>query len=122
MAVCYDLRFPELFRAMLDQGAELFCIPSAFTLTTGKAHWEELLRARAIENLSYVLAPNQYGKHPSGRKTYGHSMIVDPWGAVKQTLEKGSGILYADVSLDKLRALRKSFPCIDHRKLSCRFI
>lgn len=117
LSVCYDLRFPELYRQMVLQGAELFSIPSAFTATTGLAHWEVLLRARAIENLCYVLAPNQGGTHENGRQTYGHSMIVDPWGKVLGQASKGESLVIADIDLARLHKLRKQFPCNDHHVL-----
>jgi len=95
LAVCYDLRFPELFRRLLDQGAELFAVPSAFTVRTGRAHWEVLVRARAVENLAYVIAAAQGGYHLNGRETYGDSMIVNPWGEVLDRLARGSGVVLA---------------------------
>jgi nitrilase len=120
LAVCYDLRFPELFRTMLDQGMEIIALPSAFTAITGKAHWEILVRARAIENLCYVLAAAQGGYHLSGRATYGHSMIVDPWGQVMNELANGSGLVCADMELARLHRVRRTFPCLDHRNIVCR--
>lgn len=119
MAVCYDLRFPELFRQMNDLGAELFVLPSAFTAITGKAHWETLVRARAIENLCYMIASAQGGYHANGRETFGHSMIVDPWGIVLDKLPRGSGVVTAEIDLQHLRELRRSFPVLGHRRLSC---
>ncbi|MEJ2654729.1 MAG: carbon-nitrogen hydrolase family protein [Acidihalobacter sp.] len=118
LAVCYDLRFPELFRALLDRGAEILALPAAFTASTGRAHWEPLLRARAIENLSYLVAAAQGGYHVSGRETYGHSMIVDPWGVVVTERERGVGAVHAEIDLARLRRVRRSFPSIDHRRLS----
>lgn len=120
LAICYDLRFPELFRTMLDQGMELLALPSAFTAITGKAHWETLVRARAIENLCYVFAAGQGGYHLSGRATYGHSMIVDPWGQVMNELATGSGLVCADMNLEHLHNIRRTFPCLDHRNIVCR--
>lgn len=117
LAVCYDLRFPELFRALLDRGAEIFTLPSAFTASTGRAHWAPLLRARAIENLSYVVAAAQGGYHVSGRETYGHSMIVDPWGVVLAERDRGTGAVLGEIDLDWLRRVRRSFPSIEHRRL-----
>lgn len=117
LAVCYDLRFPELFRAMLDQGMEILAIPSAFTAITGKAHWETLVRARAIENLCYVLAPAQGGFHINGRETYGNSMIVDPWGQVLDRLASGSGVVVAQLDMERLRNIRRTFPAVDHRHI-----
>jgi nitrilase len=119
LAVCYDLRFPELFRCMLDQGVELIAVPSAFTATTGKAHWEILVRARAIENLCYVIAANQGGYHVNGRETHGNSMIVDPWGIVLTRLNRGAGVICADISSEKQANLRRNFPVQHHRKIDC---
>ncbi|RMG32801.1 MAG: carbon-nitrogen hydrolase family protein [Gammaproteobacteria bacterium] len=119
MAVCYDLRFPELFRAMLDQQAELFALPAAFTATTGRAHWEVLLRARAIENLAFVLASAQGGFHVGGRETWGHSMIVDPWGSVMIEQERGNGVAIAAIDRDFLASTRRNFPTLAHRRLAC---
>ena len=120
LQVCYDLRFPELFRTMLDQGMEIIALPSSFTAITGRAHWEPLVRARAIENLCYVLAAGQGGYHVNGRATYGHSMIVDPWGQVMNELANGSGLVCADMDLNRLRNIRRTFPCLDHRHIVCR--
>ncbi|MEE9344617.1 MAG: carbon-nitrogen hydrolase family protein [Methylococcales bacterium] len=117
IAVCYDLRFPEMFRIMLDAGMEVLALPSAFTAATGAAHWEILIRARAIENLCYVVASNQGGEHENGRTTYGHSMIVDPWGKVMNTLGTGSGVVSADIDLAQLRSVRRSFPVLKNRRL-----
>lgn len=117
LAVCYDLRFPELFRAMLDKGAEIFAIPSAFTAITGRAHWEIIVRARAIENLSFVVAAAQGGYHVSGRETHGDSMIVDPWGTVLDRLPRGSGFVISDIDEDRLMNIRKNFPATDHRRM-----
>ncbi|MDM8560389.1 carbon-nitrogen hydrolase family protein [Candidatus Parabeggiatoa sp. HSG14] len=119
LAVCYDLRFPELFRSMLAQGVDLISTPSAFTATTGKAHWEVLVRARAIENLCYVVAPNQGGYHVNGRETYGNSMIVDPWGVVLTRLNQEAGVIYAEVNREEQAKLRRNFPAIKHRKIQC---
>ncbi|WP_058535592.1 carbon-nitrogen hydrolase family protein [Legionella saoudiensis] len=118
LTVCYDLRFPELYRELAIQGAQLFTVPSAFTAITGQAHWDVLLRARAIENLSYVLAANQGGQHENGRSTYGHSMIVDPWGRVLAEHEEGVGIVTAEIDLQGLHHLRKTFPTVDHHVLN----
>ena len=115
MAVCYDLRFPAYFRKMMAQGAEIFVLPSAFTETTGKAHWEVLLRARAIENLCYMIAPAQGGYHVSGRTTYGHSMVIDYWGNVREELGKGAGIILIDTDLKAQASIRKAFPVLEHR-------
>jgi len=120
VAVCYDLRFPELFRNMLDLGVEFLVVPSAFTAVTGKAHWEVLVRARAIENLCYVVAAAQGGYHVSGRETYGHSMIVDPWGSVLAETARGSGIVCEELKRQCLETIRRTFPSIYHRRLKCR--
>lgn len=118
LTVCYDLRFPELYRQLLLQGAEVFAIPSAFTAVTGAAHWDMLCRARAVENLCYVLAPNQGGVHDNGRHTYGHSMIIDPWGTVMAEQQKEeAGVIVADIDLSRLHELRKMFPCNEHHVL-----
>lgn len=117
LSVCYDLRFPELYRGLVDKGAEIVTVPSAFTATTGQAHWESLLRARAIENQLYVVAPGQWGEHASGRQTHGHSMIIDPWGRVVAEQDSGNGIVAADIDLEKLGEIRKRFPALSHRRL-----
>ena len=117
LSVCYDVRFPELYRHLSAAGAQLLSIPSAFTAPTGRAHWETLLRARAIENLCYVIAPAQSGIHPSGRETYGDSMIVDYWGRVLQRLPRGSGCAVAEVDLTRQASVRESFPALRHRTL-----
>jgi len=119
LAVCYDLRFPELFRAMLEQGMEVLAVPSAFTAVTGMAHWEILVRARAVENLSYVIAAAQGGYHANGRETYGDSMIVDPWGVVLDRLPRGSGVVSAALESARLKSIRRNFPTIQHRRLLC---
>jgi deaminated glutathione amidase len=113
LSVCYDLRFPELYRAMKD--VDIIVVPSAFTETTGRAHWESLVRARAIENLAYVLAPAQGGYHLSGRETHGDSMVVDPWGTVLDRLPRGSGVVVASVNPAYQESLRKSLPALTHR-------
>ena len=117
LSVCYDVRFPELYRHLGSAGAQLLSVPSAFTAPTGRAHWETLLRARAIENLCYVIAPAQSGIHPSGRETYGDSMIVDFWGRVLQRLPRGRGCALAEVDLARQSAVRESFPALSHRVL-----
>lgn len=116
LTVCYDLRFPELFRRLIDAGADILTVPSAFTAYTGRAHWESLIRARAIENLAYVLAPAQTGRHANGRETYGNSMIVDPWGEVLARREEGIGVVVADCELAKLRSVRSQLPSLEHRR------
>jgi predicted amidohydrolase len=115
LSICYDLRFPELYRAMGE--VDLILVPAAFTETTGKAHWETLIRARAIENLCYVLAPAQGGYHTSGRETHGNSMIVDPWGVVLDRLPRGSGVVMASINRDYQASLRKSLPALQHRTI-----
>ena len=120
LGVCYDLRFPEQFRSMLDQNVEILALPSAFTAITGRAHWEVLVRARAIENLCYVIAAAQGGYHVNGRETHGDSMIVDPWGVVLDRLQGGSGVVCGEVDREKLISTRRAFPAITHRKLECR--
>nr|CAA6830595.1 MAG: FIG003879: Predicted amidohydrolase [uncultured Thiotrichaceae bacterium] len=114
MTVCYDLRFPELYRHLVRQGAEIITVPSAFTEATGMAHWEPLLRARAIENLCYIVAPAQGGYHVNGRTTWGHSMVIDYWGRIRGQLSKGAGITSMVIELDELHATRKNFPVLEH--------
>lgn len=116
LAVCYDLRFPELFRAM--KNVDIVVLPSAFTATTGKMHWETLVRARAIENLAYVVAAAQGGYHVNGRETHGHSMIVDPWGRILDVLPRGSGVVLAEVNPSYQASLRASLPALTHRTLT----
>lgn len=116
LAVCYDLRFPEFFRIMLNKGAEVFALPAAFTDVTGKAHWEILIRARAIENLAYIIAACQGGAHPGGRKTYGHSMIVNPWGETLTSLEYQSNVITADIDLNLLATIRAKMPVQQHQQ------
>lgn len=118
LAVCYDLRFPELFRRMIDKGAQLIAVPSAFTAYTGRAHWEALVRVRAIENQCYVIAAAQGGYHVNGRETYGDSMIVDPWGTVLDRLPNGAGVVSATIDMDHLARIRRSFPAVAHRRLT----
>jgi nitrilase len=117
LAVCYDVRFPELFRDLGAQGAQVFVLPSAFTAPTGRAHWETLLRARAIENLCYMIAPAQSGFHPNGRETFGDSMIVDHWGRILARLPRGRGCVSAEIDLGRQAEVRKSFPALLHRVL-----
>jgi nitrilase len=116
VSVCYDIRFPELYRDLARQGAEILTVPSAFTMPTGEAHWEVLLRARAIENLSWVVAPAQTGEHP-GRSTWGHSVIISPWGEVVAEMVTDTGPIVAEADLTELRELRKRFPSLEHRRL-----
>jgi predicted amidohydrolase len=115
LAVCYDMRFPELFRVLSRQGAELFVVPSAFTVPTGRAHWDTLLRARAIENLCGLIAPAQWGIHPNGRETYGDSMIIDHWGQVLARMPSGTGCVVADLDPHARTDARARFPALDHR-------
>src|ERR1700704_3608672 len=117
LSVCYDMRFPELYRELVSQGAEWLAMPAAFTVPTGRAHWETLLRARAIENLCYVVAPAQTGTHSSGRETYGDSLIVDYWGQVVSRLAKGAGVITAEIDLAKESETRARFPALDNRQL-----
>jgi predicted amidohydrolase len=117
MAVCYDVRFPELFRAMLARGAEWFALPAAFTVPTGRAHWDLLLRARAVENLAPVVAAAQTGFHPGGRETYGHSLVVDHWGEVLARRPRGPGVVVAAIDPDAQRRARREFPALDHRRI-----
>jgi deaminated glutathione amidase len=114
LSVCYDMRFPELYRT---QEVDAWLVPSAFTYTTGQAHWEILLRARAIENLAYVIAPAQGGTHPSGRRTWGHTMVVEPWGTVLSVLPEGEGVVMADLDIAKLKHHRQQLPALQHRVL-----
>jgi predicted amidohydrolase len=117
LSICYDLRFPELYRKLVGAGAELLLVPAAFTLHTGKDHWHSLLRARAIENQCYVAAAAQWGSHPQGRRTYGHSLIADPWGTVISECPDGPGLARATVSRERLEAVRRSLPCLTHKRL-----
>ena len=117
LSICYDLRFPEMFRRLVDEGATLFTVPAAFTATTGEAHWHTLLRARAIENLAYVIAPGQYGLHPDNRSTFGHSLICDPWGRILAERAEGNGIVAADIDPVLSARLRSEFPALDNRRL-----
>jgi len=116
LSVCYDLRFPELYRQL--QGADLIIVPAAFTATTGQAHWEALLRARAIENLCYVLASAQGGRHENGRATFGHSMLIDPWGEVLAVHPTGAGVVLGTVEPQRIASCRSSLPALAHRVLS----
>jgi predicted amidohydrolase len=117
LTICYDLRFPELYRALVKAGARILCVPSAFTERTGKDHWEVLLRARAIENLAYVVAPAQVGLHGKGRSSHGHAMIVDPWGAVIAQVADGQGLAVAELDIDRQDRLRRELPALDHVRL-----
>jgi len=117
LTICYDIRFPELYRQLLDADASLFSVPAAFTVLTGEAHWHTLLRSRAIENLAYVVAAGQYGDHPDGRSTFGHSLIVDPWGQVLAELPEGNGHVAAEIDAAKQASLRTDFPALINRRL-----
>ena len=116
LSVCYDLRFPELYRTLSAAGAEIVCVPSAFTFATGAAHWEILLRARAIENQVYLIAPNQIGRSASGVMDFGHSLIVDPWGTPLARASNQEAAILAEVDLDYLARVRRELPCLDHRR------
>lgn len=117
LSVCYDMRFPELYRALFKQGAELVTVPAAFTKVTGQAHWETLLRARAIENQCYVIAAGQGGQHSATRETWGHSMIIDPWGTILDQVAEGEGFAIAETNLDQLADIRKRMPIAQQQKL-----
>lgn len=117
LSICYDLRFPELYRALMDPPCDLICVPAAFTYPTGQAHWELLLRARAVENQCYVLASAQGGHHETGRRTWGHSMVVDPWGEVLAMRAEGEGIVLAELDPERIKAVRAQLPSLAHRQL-----
>jgi nitrilase len=121
LSICYDVRVPELYRGLMAQGAEVLLVPAQFQYATGTDHWHTLLRARAIENQCYVVAPGQwglYGAPERGRRSYGHSLVVDPWGrVVAEAPEEGSGVWLADLDLAELRRIRRSFPALQHRRL-----
>jgi len=117
LTICYDLRFPELYRRLVGDGASLFSVPAAFTAATGRAHWHTLLQARAIENLAYVIAAAQYGEHPDRRSTFGHSLIIGPWGQILAELPEGDGHVAADVDIAGLDKLRSEFPVLGNRRL-----
>jgi nitrilase len=114
LSICYDLRFPELFRAFMLKGAQIVVLPSAFTVPTGKAHWEILLRARAIENLCYIVAPGEIGLRADGRPTYGHSMIIGPWGEILASASSPNEAIMAEINLTKMQELRQQFPALNH--------
>jgi deaminated glutathione amidase len=115
VSICYDLRFPELYRRLVAAGAQWLVVPAAFTAATGEAHWEPLLRARAIENLCYVVASGQWGLHPNGRRTWGHSLIIDHWGRILAQLPEGEGVISAPIDLDAQAEVRRNFPALAHR-------
>jgi predicted amidohydrolase len=116
LTVCYDLRFPELYRSLTERGAQVVFVPAAFTAHTGAAHWHVLLRARAIENQLYVVAPGQVGRHNEKRHSYGHTLIIDPWGRILDEVAEGIGLAVADVDLDALARTRREMPCLSHRR------
>jgi len=117
LSICYDLRFPELYRGLVSRGANVLLVPAAFTVHTGKDHWHTLLRARAIESQAYVIAAAQWGKHPRGRTTYGHSLVVDPWGNVIAQASDRVGVVSANLDLEYLAQVRAAVPCLEHRRL-----
>lgn len=117
LTICYDLRFPELYRALTDKGARLIFVPAAFTLYTGKDHWEPLLRARAIENQVFIIAAGQFGSHPPGHMCYGNSMVIDPWGTVIARAAEGVGYIIADIDWSIQERVRRNLPCLEHRAL-----
>lgn len=116
LSICYDIRFPELYRTLTSLGAEILTVPSAFAVVTGESHWEPLLRARAIENFCWVVAAAQVGNHP-GRSTWGHSVIVNPWGEIVAEKSGGTGVISSEANLSKLRSLRQTFPSLKHRRI-----
>jgi len=116
LSVCYDLRFPELYRALMRPPCDLLSVPSAFTYTTGAAHWEVLLRARAIENQCYVVAAAQGGTHENGRRTFGHSLVIDPWGEVVACLDEGEGVVVAELQRERIDSVRRQLPALEHRR------
>lgn len=120
LAICYDLRFPELFRHLAQEGMDFLAVPSAFTAKTGASHWELLVRVRAVENLCYVVAPNQGGFHVNGRETFGHSLIAGPWGDVLTCLPTGAGVVSGEIDLEQMAKVRRAFPVLEHRRLYCR--
>jgi deaminated glutathione amidase len=121
LSVCYDLRFPELYRALMHPPRDLITVPSAFTYATGQAHWELLLRARAIENQCYVIAPAQGGQHENGRRTWGHSMVVDPWGEVLAVRPEGEGVVLAELDPQRIASVRAQLPALEHRRAGAEF-
>ena len=116
LSVCYDLRFPELYRHLMKPPCDILAVPAAFTYTTGQAHWELLLRARAVENQCYVIAPAQGGRHDNGRRTRGHSMVIDPWGEVLAVLPEGEGVVMAEIKTERLAQVREQLPALTHRR------
>ncbi|WP_070963181.1 carbon-nitrogen hydrolase family protein [Vibrio sonorensis] len=122
LTICYDLRFPALYSELVRLGANVILVPAAFTAVTGKAHWLPLLRARAIETQSWVVAANQTGKHPCGRETWGHSMVIDPWGEVVASLDQEKGLLLADIDLKQVDKVRQSMPVLNHNRFTAQLI
>ncbi|NIL96203.1 MAG: carbon-nitrogen hydrolase family protein [Planctomycetales bacterium] len=118
LSICYDLRFPELYRRLADQQGEIFFVPSAFTRVTGRAHWEVLIRARAIENQAYVIGANQCGRHPPDLETYGNSLIVDPWGEILARAADDEAVILAKIDLQRLRQVRQQLPALNQRRLN----
>jgi predicted amidohydrolase len=116
MTVCYDIRVPALFARLAAVGTDILVVPAAFTVPTGRVHWQPLLQARAIESLAFVVASGQYGEHPGGRLTYGHSMVVGPWGDILAECASGAGIAHAEVDMIELQRLRRQFPVLSHRR------
>jgi len=119
LSVCYDVRFPELYRGLVDQGAEILLVPAAFTAYTGRDHWQVLLQARAIENTCYVIAPAQVGIHYERRQCHGHALILDPWGAILADAGDQPGVALAEINPDRLHKVRRQMPSIQNRRLSC---
>ena len=117
LSICYDLRFPELYRALASKGAQILCVPAAFTMLTGKDHWEVLLRARAIENTCFVIAPAQFGRHTENKVTFGHALVADPWGCVIGCASDGEGLAMAPIDLSILERVRRDLPSLAHRRL-----
>jgi len=117
LSICYDVRFPELFRKLVDRGSEILCVPSAFTQETGRDHWHILMRARAVESQCWVIGANQCGSHPNGKTTYGHSLIVDPWGKVRAEADNEPGLVVADIDADSIDRVRSSMPALRHRRI-----
>ena len=117
LSVCYDLRFPELYRALMHPPCDLLAVPAAFTYPTGRAHWELLLRARAVENQCYVIAAAQGGEHENGRRTWGHSMVIDPWGEVLAVQDEGEGVVLAELDAQRIAAVRAQLPALEHRQV-----
>jgi predicted amidohydrolase len=117
LSICYDVRFPELYRKLVDRGCEVLCVPSAFTRETGQDHWHTLLRTRAIESQCWVIAANQWGSHPTNKTTYGHSLIIDPWGNIRAEAESGTGVIVADLDMRLVHKVRQSLPSLRHRRI-----